>query len=449
MSFTHRNTQGATAAASTTLTITKPTSLAVGDLMVATIGKDDDVSISTGPTGWTNRAEASGTAGNDNNGSIWDKVADAADVAASNFTWTGDAEDYAGEIAAFIPGNSSPLFVQATAVRRENDATPASNALTTTAGNLLVAGGTGNRAATTAGVSIVTAGWTVPTNGKQQTGTANGDVATTIAYDLSAAGGSETVEFGNVNSAGESVVTFGEWSDVTAPTSDITFDADSSDIATSSASLTFEHTCTTESNRILIVAVETYLGGGGQIPTITYDGASMTQVPSATSLFGGADDERLSMFYRVAPSTGANNIVITCASTHGEIVAAAASFYGVDQTTPIGTYDSDVQDGSSSFSITVTDGASGDMVVDAMANWSNTSEPSVGSGQTIRSSYLGTTTNDSVYISSKVGAASVTNTYTWTQAEDGAMFGINLFAGGGATPAESVLPFFAQLVGGV
>lgn len=212
MSFTLRNAQGATATGSTTLTITKPTGLTVGDLMVATIGKDDDPSV-TGPSGWVNEAEASGTAGNDNNGSIWWKVADAADVAASNFTWTGDSEDYAGEIAAFIPSNSNPAFVQAVAVRRENDATPVSSALTTTAGNLLVGGGTGNRAATTAGVSIVTGGWTVPTNGKQQTGTGNGDVATTIAYDLSAAGGSETVEFGNVAAAGESVVTFAEFSD--------------------------------------------------------------------------------------------------------------------------------------------------------------------------------------------------------------------------------------------
>lgn len=218
MAFTHRNTQGATTAANVFITFTKPTGLTVGDLMVATIGKDDDPST-TGPSGWVNEAEASGTSGNDNNGSMWWIVATATEVAASNFTWSGDNEDYAGEIAVFIPGNSNPAFEQAVAVRRINDTTPASSALTTTAGNLLVGGGVGSQGGA-GGLGVVTAGYTIPTNGQHTTGTGNGDVATTIAYDLSAAGGSETVEFNNVLSGDESVVLFGEWSDDALPASD-------------------------------------------------------------------------------------------------------------------------------------------------------------------------------------------------------------------------------------
>ena len=91
-----------------TLTINKPTSLAVGDLMLANIVQSDNDNANLANatiSGWTLVAgEEFGNAGNDSWwGTILYKVATAADVAATDFTFTGDndADDMEGGIAAF------------------------------------------------------------------------------------------------------------------------------------------------------------------------------------------------------------------------------------------------------------------------------------------------------------------------------------------------------------
>ena len=94
---------------STSVTITKPSNLAVGDLMLANIVQNEDSnsqSLSNATaTGWTLVAgEQFGSSGNNTWwGTIFYKVATAADVAATNFTFTGDtdADDIQGGIAAF------------------------------------------------------------------------------------------------------------------------------------------------------------------------------------------------------------------------------------------------------------------------------------------------------------------------------------------------------------
>lgn len=71
---------------SATLTITKPASVAVGDLLVAIIGWRNGVSRSLSTlSGWT----ALNVSGSDvyGLGSFW-RIADAADVAASDYTWS-------------------------------------------------------------------------------------------------------------------------------------------------------------------------------------------------------------------------------------------------------------------------------------------------------------------------------------------------------------------------
>lgn len=81
-------------ASTTTVTITKPTGLAEGDLMVAYIAAVTSVGGSVDapstPTGWT-LFSSGNTTGNRLYG-YW-KEADASDVAASNFSWTVDATD--------------------------------------------------------------------------------------------------------------------------------------------------------------------------------------------------------------------------------------------------------------------------------------------------------------------------------------------------------------------
>ena len=94
---------------STSVTITKPTGLVVGDLMLANIvqADDNDNAVLSDATlsGWTLvTGREFGNVGNDSWwGTALYKVATAADVAATNFTFTGDtdADDMEGGIAAF------------------------------------------------------------------------------------------------------------------------------------------------------------------------------------------------------------------------------------------------------------------------------------------------------------------------------------------------------------
>lgn len=206
MAFTHRDTQGSTAEGATSLTITKPTGLTAGDLMVAMIGKDDDPAPTSAPTGFTLEASDSGTGGNDNWGGVYWKEADASDVAASNFTWQGDAEDWAGVLSAFTPANGITLD-EGSSIRREADTTPATNSIADVAtGSLVVGGCVGSQAAGPSGYpSVVSGGYTEPTNGNQTTGSGNGDVGTTLCYDLDSGSGSISIEFGNIVTGEESV----------------------------------------------------------------------------------------------------------------------------------------------------------------------------------------------------------------------------------------------------
>lgn len=81
------NSDPTTATSDTSMVVTKPTGLAVGDLMLAFGGCVTTRTISP-PGTWTEQA-------NDTDGTkrvyVWTKVADAADVAASNFTFTASA----------------------------------------------------------------------------------------------------------------------------------------------------------------------------------------------------------------------------------------------------------------------------------------------------------------------------------------------------------------------
>lgn len=89
---TYQSVQSATVDNSGTLVITKPASLAVGDLMLAGVWADRDggssASITT-PSGWTVQESVNpGGTGNALLG-VYTKIADSGDVAASNFTFEG------------------------------------------------------------------------------------------------------------------------------------------------------------------------------------------------------------------------------------------------------------------------------------------------------------------------------------------------------------------------
>lgn len=107
----------------------------------------------------------------------------------------------------------------------------------------------------------------------------------------------------------------------------IAFDAASDSNVNPGTSLTFAHTCT-GSNLCLVVAI--CANTSDTITGVTYNSVAMTLVAKRQA--GGTGTLRwFYLYYLNAPSTGANNIVISN-SASSFIGAAAASYTGVSQT---------------------------------------------------------------------------------------------------------------------
>lgn len=126
---------------------------------------------------------------------------------------------------------------------------------------------------------------------------------------------------------------------------------------------------------ILVVAVA--VGGSGTCSGVTYSGASMT---SLTSKAQGA--ETTYIFYKLAPATGANNVVATFSGSVAGI-GLAVSYSNVYQSTPFGTATT-ASGGSGNSSNTVTVSNTSQLVLDI--NFANGSSSAVGAAQTIETS---------------------------------------------------------------
>lgn len=93
-------------------------------------------------------------------------------------------------------------------------------------------------------------------------------------------------------------------------------------------SLTFSVTVGANSNRAILVGTNGQFGGGFlSVTGVTYAGGALS---SAGSVSGSI------IWARVAPNTGANNVVISY-STYGNAWNSTLSAYDVDQSTPTGT----------------------------------------------------------------------------------------------------------------
>ncbi len=138
----------------TTLSVNKPTNLAVGDLMVSVLiqvdnGENDNLSNATG-SGWTLIAgEEIGNVGSDSWwGTVLYKVATAADVAATSFSFTLDAdvESSQGGIAAFrgvavtggVSGGPLDVAVLTSAINSINTDDYSATGITTATANAAV-----------------------------------------------------------------------------------------------------------------------------------------------------------------------------------------------------------------------------------------------------------------------------------------------------------------------
>lgn len=221
----------------------------------------------------------------------------------------------------------------------------------------------------------------------------------------------------------------------------IAFDASSSAKTDGNTSLTFSHTCS-GSDRVLIVAL--CVQNSASSVTATYNGTSMTAAANDSGAWVSTY-----MFRLIAPSTGANNVVISWTGSDAAI-GLATSWTGVDQTTPLGTA---VTATGSTTAVTVdVTAASGEVVVDATSYDQNCGGQTitVGAGQTERLNILtDTSCGLTAGMSSEGGAGTVTMSWTGSDAQDWVIIGVPLKpAGGGGGDPEIALLRGGKLVGG-
>lgn len=100
----------------------------------------------------------------------------------------------------------------------------------------------------------------------------------------------------------------------------IAFDTAKSGGTTSLGTLTWSHTCT-GSDLVLIVSVN-YDQGTGSISSVTYAGAALTQIATGAQVGSGNTS---TLWIKVGPATGANNVVVT--PTVGLFLAGASASY--------------------------------------------------------------------------------------------------------------------------
>lgn len=179
------------------------------------------------------------------------------------------------------------------------------------------------------------------------------------------------------------------------------------------ATRTFSHTCS-GSQRLLIVSVcNDEDGSAVNVSSITYAGVALTQRITATrSNFG-----RASLWYLVNPASGANNVIVTLASAQ-EWTAAAVSFTGVNQTTPLGTAASANGFGSTA-SVNVSS-ASDELVYDTV-NVNGPVTLTAGASQTSRWTREASTSSTVVVDSggsTETGAATTTMSWGVSPADD-------------------------------
>ncbi len=190
----------------------------------------------------------------------------------------------------------------------------------------------------------------------------------------------------------------------------IAYDANSTENTQGATSLTWSHVCTGD-NRSLVLVVSQFDSGNPLAVTATYDSVSMTQL--GTQEYGNGNDQQITLLGMAAPASGTNDIVVSVSSSSW-MACAAASFTGVDQTTPFGTATAEANDNSTTASIDITSELV-DWVVDGLC-WFDGAH-TLGAGQTQRVLFDGGSSDDSALISTEPGAATVTMSHSWSAAE--------------------------------
>ena len=160
----------------------------------------------------------------------------------------------------------------------------------------------------------------------------------------------------------------------------IAYDATSNSGAVSSNTSSHAHTSTGSQRSLMVCVLIETSAGAPTVSGITYNSVAMTSTVTLTEAGGNG---RAEIWRLVAPTTGANNIVVTLSGSTNFVVGAM-SFTGVDQSSPIedtSTNEGTMMGGDSELIVTVTT-ANGWVVECLLENSAN--NLTVGAGQTSR-----------------------------------------------------------------
>ena len=167
----------------------------------------------------------------------------------------------------------------------------------------------------------------------------------------------------------------------------IAFDATSNAQATSTSSLSWQHTVGTGgSNRILVVGVSWRNSGPGTqtVSGVTYNSQALTLIRKDEKF--DSESRSTAMYYLKNPPTGsAYNIVVSFSGgDFYKCVGGAISLTGVDQTNPVDAHNGVAGGVNSPASVTVTTNTDGAWVLDTVIVRNPTATTTVGAGQTQR-----------------------------------------------------------------
>jgi hypothetical protein len=128
----------------------------------------------------------------------------------------------------------------------------------------------------------------------------------------------------------------------------------------------------------MIVGVSINPEQGLDVSSITYAGQTLTKINEVIN----SDDALVELWYRLAPATGTNNVVVNFSGTNDEgAVIGAITFTGVNQSTPLGTFASNIGT-STSASVNVSS-ATGELVLGVVSTEDEDADTlTVGAGQT-------------------------------------------------------------------
>ena len=225
----------------------------------------------------------------------------------------------------------------------------------------------------------------------------------------------------------------------------VAFDAVTGAVADSSSSLSFSHTCSGDERVLYVAAAMQNINT--DVSALTYGGVSLTIVERREGGIGTFDGA-VEIWRLIAPATGANTVSVTFDAVDG-IKAMAISWTGADQTTPNGSFTSNV--GNSTTPSVDISSATDEIVFDytTLTEESGTGPTfTVGAGQTERVNH-----SENAYArsggSTEAGATTVTMSWTSSTSDNWVAAGLSVKPAAAAAGAEGGGPrTFAAFVPG-